>query len=274
MRFSVAFLFPLLPLIHGQRVAFVSPEYQRSDSTASPYEGNSRWPLGSTQVVAFSTPWEEYRLEFWQQDPSSGGILSSEFNYTQTAGNQRPQSFQWTVQTYEFQLSRSPIFFFWLFNSANSSLQQSSAYFNITINGASSSSTKTTTTRTTSRRTTLPTSSVLTGPTTTYTVTFSASTTSTPTSDASSGLSTGAAAGIGVGASLGGIAVLGLAGLVYFKRRKSRTEPQRSELPASKPLGYPIEPPKPEIPMSQYSHSPRPVEAPSHYEHHPAELGS
>ncbi|KAI1752797.1 hypothetical protein F4782DRAFT_530283 [Xylaria castorea] len=268
MRLLVVFLFSLLSLTHGKDAGFISPTYQHSSGVA--YGANSRWPLGSTQIVAFSTTWNEYRLEFWQQDLVSGARKSSKFNYTQTAGNELPQSFQWTVQTYELQLSNSPIFFFWLYNNDNSSLQQSSAYFNITIDGISSASASPSSGLTSM-------SSVLTGSTTTSNVLSSASTSTTPisspssTPDTSKGLSTGAAAGIGVGAALGGI-LLGITGLLYWKRKRPRTGRQRrSELPDSQPMGYSVGSPKLVIPTSR--HNPKPAEVPSHYNLSPVELG-
>ncbi|KAI1739224.1 hypothetical protein F4680DRAFT_423189 [Xylaria scruposa] len=271
MRFLAVFFFSLPSLIHGKDASFISPAYQRSTGTGK-YGADSQWSLGSTQIVAFSTIWDEYKLEFWQQDLASGAKKSSKFSYTQTAGQNTPQSFQWTVQTYEFQLSNSPVFFFWLRNSDNSSLQQSSAYFNITIDGTSSSSSGLT-----SLSTSLSTSTVLIGSTSTSNVLSSAFTSTTPisspsgTPDTSKGLSAGAAAGVGVGAALGGI-LLGVAGLLYWKRNRSRTGQQRrSELPASQPMEYSIGSPGTVVPIIE--HNPKPVEAPSRGDLSPVELG-
>ncbi|KAI0534954.1 hypothetical protein GGR58DRAFT_480961 [Xylaria digitata] len=275
MRFLVLLLFPVLSLSQGQQIGFISPAFQDTTNTGQ-YAGNSQWPLGSTQVVAFWTPWEEFRLEFWQQDLAGGARLSSQFSYNQTADEHLPQSFQWTVQTYEFQLSNSPIFFFWLFNNANSSIQQSSAYFNITIGDTSSTSASPT-----SRLTPLPTSmpsSILTTSTTIPNTLSSASTSSTPissssgTTDVSEGLSAGAKAGIGVGASLGGILVLGITGFVCLKRKRLRSERQQyPELQASQPIGYSIGLPETIVLMNE--HTPKPTEAPSHYNQPLVELG-
>ncbi|GAW15168.1 hypothetical protein ANO14919_045770 [Xylariales sp. No.14919] len=268
MHLSVVSLFALLiSIIHGQNAGFISPAYQHSEDTGT-YVGDSRWPLGSTRIVAFSTPWDEYRLEFWQQDLDGGAALSSQFSYTQTAGLAVPQSFQWTVQTYEVQLSRSPIFFFWLQNSLNSSMQQTSAYFNITIDATSSASTSPS-----SGASLLPTSelsSALAGSaTTTSSVLPSTSTTGTPISttsgmpDVSKELAPGAAAGIGVGATLGVASVAGIIGLAYLRRKRRRTEQQRwPELPGSQPMGYSIGPPEAVVgPTSQ--HAPKPPRVPS-----------
>ncbi|KAI0420363.1 hypothetical protein F5X98DRAFT_25613 [Xylaria grammica] len=235
---------------------------QHSEDTGT-YGGDSRWPLGSTQIVAFSTPWDEYRVEFWQQGLAGGAALSSQFSYTQTAGLALPQSFQWTVQTYELQLSRSPIFFFWLRISLNSSMQQSSAYFNITTDATSSASTSPL-----GARSLLPTSelsSALTGSaTTTSSVLPSASITGTHisttsgTPDVSKELAPGAAAGIGVGATLGVASVAGIIGFVYLRRKRRRTEQQRRpELPGSQPMGYSIGPPEAVVGTTS-QHAPKP----------------
>ncbi|KAI0545826.1 hypothetical protein F4679DRAFT_559906 [Xylaria curta] len=268
MRFLAVFFFSLPSLIHGKDASFISPAYQHSTGTGK-YGADSQWSLGSTQVVAFSTTWDEYRLEFWQQDLASGAKKSSKFNYTQKAGQNTPQSFQWTVQTYELQLSNSPVFFFWLHNNDNSSLQQTSAYFNITIDGTSSTLA--------SSSSGLTTSSVSTGSTTTSSVLSSAFTSTTPisspsgTPDTSKGLSAGAAAGVGVGAALGGI-LLGVAGLLYWKRNRLRTGQQiRSELPDSQPMGYSTGSPGTVAPISE--HNPKPAEAPSRDDLSPVELG-
>ncbi|KAI3328202.1 hypothetical protein F4824DRAFT_484375 [Ustulina deusta] len=277
MRFLAVLLLSLPSLIQGLNIGFISPAFQATTDTG-PFAGDSRWPLGSTQIVAFTTPWEEYRLELWQQSPAGGSAsVSSQFVYNQTDGNQLPQSFLWTVQTYEFQLANSPVFFFWLFNNADSTLQQSSAYFNITI-GDTSSPSASPSSQSTPSPTSMSSSVMM---RTTSNVIFSASTSSTPTSSPSStaevskGLSTGAMAGIGVGASIGGILVLGAAGAVFLKRRRSRGErQQRPELPGFQPMAYPVGSPKPVVPTTEYTPKPvAPAEAPSYYHPPRFELG-
>ncbi|KAI0970118.1 hypothetical protein F4678DRAFT_480799 [Xylaria arbuscula] len=269
MHFLAVLLLSLCPITYtqGLGVGFISPVYQDTTQTGQ-YAADNRWPLGSTQVVAFSTPWEEYRVELWQQSLAGGSARrSSQFSYIQTAGQQIPQSFQWTVQTYELQLSNSP----------SSDTQQTSAYFNITIEENSPSSTSSSTTLAS-----LPTSTrsgVLTAsPPTTTTINSSASTPSTPTptftgtEDASTGISTGAKAGIGVGASLGGLLVLGIAGLLYLKKKRLREERQQpSELQDPQIMGYSIGPPETVVSMNLYT--PKLVEAPSIHNPPPAELG-
>ncbi|KAI1275977.1 hypothetical protein F5Y07DRAFT_145904 [Xylaria sp. FL0933] len=276
MHLLVVLLLSLLPrFTHGLDVGFTSPHWQDT-TNPSPYAGDSQWPLGSTQVVAFSTPWTEYRLEFWQEDlPGGSAQRSSQFIYNQTAGKEFPQSFQWTVQTYEFQLSHSPVFFFWLFDNTNSSNQQSSAYFNITIQGASSLGTSSSPTPTQSSTLTASSSTAPSTPTFTNVSSVHTSSMPTPThsgtTEASKGLSTGAKAGIGVGAALGGLLVLGIASILFLKRRSGGQWQQRPELQDSHPMESSPGDLRTVVPTSQSS--PKLAEAPSYRNSSPVELG-
>ncbi|KAI8954003.1 hypothetical protein F4801DRAFT_576019 [Xylaria longipes] len=204
MRFPIVVL--LWPSSHllaqaAQEPSFISPKWQDTTSTA-PFAANGQWPLGSSQTVAFSAPWESYRIEFWQGILSGGARKSDQLVYNQSEGETLHQSFYWTVQTYDLQLSQSPVFFFWLFDNNNSSNQQSSANFNITLDTTSTSSSAVTNS--------LSSSSGVSSSTTTAATTTTLGFSSGPPSatPVSTGLSTGAAAGIGVGASLGGIIVM------------------------------------------------------------------
>ncbi|KAI1202481.1 hypothetical protein F5X97DRAFT_319167 [Nemania serpens] len=207
-----------MPQIRAQN-HFLSPTYNSTDQ-AGRYAGNPQWPLGSSQLVVFQTTWDDYRIEFWQQKLQGGGArLSSNLVY-KNRGENLPQSFRWTVQTYELQLSDSPIFFFWLHDN-KSSAQQTSAYFNITIETSSADPTAS---PTDSR------SSITSTPTASLIPSTSASLTGVPSPGSSSsrgiatikGLSTGAAAGIGVAVALGVIILAVVAGFVCFRRRRQR----------------------------------------------------
>ncbi|KAI0203564.1 hypothetical protein F4808DRAFT_24190 [Astrocystis sublimbata] len=305
MRFSIVFLLTLPSLIQGLGSSkFVSPTYQTTTSTVK-YSANSRWPLGSTQIVAFTTSWEEYRVELWQQKQAGGATLSSQFNYAQKDGEEFPQSFQWTVQTYELQLSRFPVFFFWLINNNNSSQQQASAYFNITIEDSTPSASASTSSEPTTSSSLMPSRFSTITTTTSHIISSSVSksstlstSTSTPVSNftesaaASRGLSAGAVAGIAVGVSLGGLLILGIAALVWFKKRRRRTALQATpptalpaapptdpyphpELPGTQKIYYAYEPPRYTMPTSHY-YTPKPAGAPYHYQCDslPAELGN
>ncbi|KAJ3569031.1 hypothetical protein NPX13_g6219 [Xylaria arbuscula] len=276
MRFSTAVFFSLSSFTHAAGVGFISPDFQATTERGK-YAGNSQWPLGSTQVVAFTTPWDVYRLELWQQSLAGGSASrSSMFSYKQMAtGKILPQSFQWTVQTYELQLSKSPIFFFWLFNGTDSDAQQSSAYFNITID-SSSASTNSPSGKSTSSASTEPSVTTFTPPSS---IDSSTSISATATSllvdpdNAPTGLSAGAKAGVGVGASLGGILILAIAGVLLWKRKRSNKEQQRAaELQDSQSMGYSYRTPSTVVETVQYT--PKPAEAPSYYELPPTELGA
>ncbi|KAH6657521.1 hypothetical protein BKA67DRAFT_532728 [Truncatella angustata] len=107
---------------------FISPNFQSSLNTGR-FAGVSAWDLGLSQLIAFQSTWDEYKIELWQQNLDVGNATSSPtLVYEQDAGDYLPQSFYWTVQTYEIQLPNSPVFFFWL-RDKNSHSQQSSAFF-------------------------------------------------------------------------------------------------------------------------------------------------
>ncbi|KAI0521372.1 hypothetical protein F5B22DRAFT_596645 [Xylaria bambusicola] len=260
--FALLFL-PLSFVTQVMGTKFVSPIFQDT-AKVGPYARNGHWPLGSTQVVAFATPWKEYRLELWQQSLAGGSARrSSQFTYKQKAnGTILPQSFQWTVQTYELQLSSSPIFFFWLFHGT-SDAQQSSAYFNITVNASPDSETVSRVTPTTSTETSNVVSSIST----------IVAPTSIPLSsdNVSNGLSTGAKAGIGVGASLGGILVLIVAGVVFMKRKSLHKERQQvAELHDSQTKAYSFNPSTTVVITG--GHNSKPDEVPQYYYEQPSEL--
>ncbi|KAI0098277.1 hypothetical protein GGR51DRAFT_565729 [Nemania sp. FL0031] len=275
--FVVVFL-SLLSYVSAQSAEFVSPQFEDT-SIGGRYGSNSLWPLGSTQIVAFSCPWESYRLELWQQHLSTqSAVLSTNFVYNQSAGEHLAQSFHWTVQTYELQLADSPVFFWWLYDNTDSTTQQTSAYFNITL-GSASDSTSSSSTPTPTVSSTLSTSS--TTQTTSSTSTSAPSSSSNPIQPAidspsatavSGQLSTGAAVGIGVGAAFGGILILAAGALLFLKRRKRREPLRRQlELQGSEPMKHTANPYENIIPASKYV--PHPVEAPPHYYSQPAELG-
>ncbi|KAI1168354.1 hypothetical protein F5B18DRAFT_671399 [Nemania serpens] len=237
MTFFAVVLVSLLSCVGAQTIGFISPKYQ--DTTlGGRYGSDSQWPLGSSQVVAFSCPWKSYRLELWQQKIGDevGAAVSSNFVYNQSAGQQLPQAFYWTVQTYELQLSASPVFFWWLFDNINTTSQgQPSAYFNISIDNTPSASTSS------SGGPTTTSSSTFSAPSATITVSSSDSSapnststsidiaSNTPTAAAGSrGLSVAGAVGIGVDLSLASILILAVAILLFLRwKRKQKQQPQQ-----------------------------------------------
>ncbi|KAI1261931.1 hypothetical protein F5Y18DRAFT_430702 [Xylariaceae sp. FL1019] len=170
---------------------FVSPKYQLS-SKGGQYGGDDTWPLGSSQLIGFVTTFDAYKIGLWQQDVKGGAALSETLVYTQESGENKPQSVYWIVQTYELRLSDSPVFFFWLMD-LNSTEQQASAYFNITLDNSSDPST-------------------------------TSASNSANTTKSSKALSPSAAAGIGVGVSLGVVSLLGLAVFAIWRRRRQRKQ--------------------------------------------------
>lgn len=194
------------------------------------------------------------------------------------AGQDLAQSFYWTVQTYDINLSVSPVFYLWM-RDANSSAQQSSAFFNITTSESSSSTTSTTSSSTTSSTSTAESSSASTTLSTSSTANPTTAVTGTVTSGADSGtsdtsnketnepsssLSTGATVGIAVGASVVGLAGLVWAGIFCWTRRRKRDEGiSRSEQTASWAQYVDN---KPQYPPSYYQQPPPrpPGPAPDH----------
>ncbi|KAI0874640.1 hypothetical protein GGS24DRAFT_331133 [Hypoxylon argillaceum] len=276
--FCVVFLL-LFSHSGAQNIGFISPKYQPT-SIGGSYGATSQWPLGSSQIVAFSCPWESYRLELWQQSLVGAGATSStNFVYNQSAGQHLDQSFYWTVQTYEFQLSNSPVFFWWLFDN-NSSSQQSSAYFNITIDAASSSSSSTspsaTPTPTLSSTPSTPPSTQATSSTDSSTASSTSASVqpalgSSSPAAASKNLSTGAAAGVGVGVALGVILIAAAGALLFWKRKRRQNNPRlQPELQGSGPMDNVNGSPAAGVPTSLYV--PKPGEAPPYYYPQPVEL--
>ncbi|KAI1186446.1 hypothetical protein F5B17DRAFT_403690 [Nemania serpens] len=225
MRYFLVLLFATLPQLRAQN-HFISPTYNSVDQTGR-YAGNPQWPLGSSQLVAFQATWDDYRIELWQQKLQGGAAsLSSSLVY-ENRGEDLPQSFRWTVQTYELQLSDSPIFLFWLHDN-NSSAQQTSAYFNITIEASSATPTASSTD---GRSSVTSASTVSTTPSTsaTLTATQPPGPSSSGVIATTKGLSTGAAAGIGVGVALGLLLVASIVGFACFRKRKQRQEQQQQQ---------------------------------------------
>ncbi|KAI0527944.1 hypothetical protein F5B22DRAFT_640920 [Xylaria bambusicola] len=210
---------------------FVSPRTGPPNGHG-PYGSNARWQLGSSQLVAFQTNWTAYKIELWQQPLQSTAIKAANIVYNQNVGQDLPQSFYWTVQTYNLLLADSALFFFSLQDS-NSPARKPSPFFNITIATAPVSSKTTTSSETTQSFSNQPTSS-----------TSSVSTVSTqaslPASSPSehmdmtqgvSGVSAGTAAGIGVGVA-SGIVLVAILIWVALRRRRRDQQQQQQQQPA------------------------------------------
>ncbi|KAJ8128455.1 hypothetical protein O1611_g5179 [Lasiodiplodia mahajangana] len=170
------------------------------------YSANHVYHLGQKQTIKFTTVYQNYKIDLWQQRPNenAGSLGPAVF---QTTGGAVTQ-FDWIVQAYQFDLSYSDMFFFWLTSNDKSESQSvTSHYFNITqVDAPASSPTISPSPSTTPNATNIP-------------------STSSPTSSSqsghqtSSGLSAGAQAGIGVGAALVGLAAIIVAFVIYRHSR-------------------------------------------------------
>lgn len=171
-------------------------------------------------------------------------------------------SFSWEVQLYDFDLSVSNVFFFWLFNGSSSNqgdtsiADLSSAYFNISSDDPPSSSTSASSSTTTTSGSSTATASATTtadadsatDASTTATTTSAAGSASSSSSGSSGdggggGISTGAGIGIGVGVGVAGFSAVACAALVvWYKRRKGKSgarAPAFNELHELPPGGDP-----------------------------------
>lgn len=230
------------------------------------YSTNPIYVLGDKQTIKFTTVYQNYKIDLWQQQPhqdaatagptvfrKSNSIIHP-FDYplliqAETTGGAVTQ-FDWLAQTYQFDLSYSSMFFFWLSSTSESedgSTQQSvtSHYFNITRDDEVTPSPTSSSSTTTSSITTSSTSS-------------SSTTTSTPAPGpaASTGLSAGAQAGIGVGAALAGLAAV-LVAYILYRRSRGTASTQASSEPT------PYSETKPSYPATQAYQGPQSHEMPA-----------
>ncbi|ETS86873.1 hypothetical protein PFICI_00701 [Pestalotiopsis fici W106-1] len=257
-----------LPLAAGN--GFISPAYQ--DTGTGPYGTVEVWELGSSQLVAFQTDYDAYSIELWQQNLQKASARNASSRvYSQSVGQDKAQSFRWTVQTYDITLSDSPVFFLWLRGPSDSDASQTSAFFNITI---PQESTTTSTTSSIATTATTATSSTSTQESSSTASTTTPTTTATPApSDTSSSLSGGAVAGIAVGASVVGLAGLVWAGIFcWTRRRKQNPGVTQVEQVGNWPPNQLDN--KPQHPPSYYQHpSPPPPESNHVYRPVPVEMG-
>ncbi|KAI0104274.1 hypothetical protein GGR51DRAFT_572737 [Nemania sp. FL0031] len=227
------------------------------------YSTNPVYHLGQKQTIKFTTIYQNYKIDLWQQrlHKNAASVGPAVF---QTTGGAVTQ-FDWIVQAYQFDLSSSDMFFFWLTSTDNTKSQSfTSHYFNITQDDTPASSSSAT----------LPPSI---GLSSTASIPSTAATTSpSPTrNQASSGLSAGAQAGIGVGAALAGLAAILVAFAIYRRSRVKRndqtpeTKPSQTHGNEESPQGQDREYYKPQdVPVETANHrtliySQNPVELPA-----------
>ncbi|KAG8164281.1 hypothetical protein KVR01_006199 [Diaporthe batatas] len=254
---------------------FSSPNYVVSYGPGQ-YQSNVLWYVGETKEVVYDISdvvdgLETYTIALWQQSMAGGGanlgpVVNSEPSWSSWAVNLPPlimlshtgkaatdsdqHSFTWTVNLYEFDVTWSNVFFFWIFNGSASDQGNmdgpnvSSAYFNITADDPQTVS-STTSSATSTTSTSTPGTSTLTSATTSEfagniepTQTTVDSATTAPTSKAADsgssdtvnggGISTGARIGIGVGVGLVGISAVVCAGIIVWYKRKKRGSSQEN----------------------------------------------
>lgn len=205
------------------------------------YTENSRYVIGETRRIKFTTTFRDYTINLWQQSltqsaATKGPAIFSVSRLTSCFPiiNQLltlPQKgvpdgavteFDWLVQLYQFDLSDSNVFFLWLNSSSDSSLLFSSHYFNIT-DQTSTSSTPTPSSSTASKSSLTLTRPSTTSPSPSSTTSPTPPSTPTPTLPPPNVLSTGAQAGIGVGAALAGLAAIIIAVVFYRRSRQQRS---------------------------------------------------
>ncbi|KAF3067068.1 hypothetical protein GL218_08870 [Daldinia childiae] len=195
---------------------------------SNPPPSRVTWKVGEIQSISFNTGFETFSIALWQEAPHGGSAILGPIVF-QTVNNAATQ-FTWLVQTYDFDLTVSNVFFFWMFDGDpsyqgdQSSPQISSPFFNISNKATVSN--------------------------TTYTTPLSTSTSQAPLSSTglnsstgsnqneafqkdSNELSAGAKAGIGISVSIIGLAIITCIGL-YIGRSKKQNDPIIDE-----PVGSP-----------------------------------
>ncbi|KAI1772468.1 hypothetical protein F4818DRAFT_172868 [Hypoxylon cercidicola] len=192
---------------------------------------NVLWRLGETQSIKFTTTYSSYNIYIYQQDEDESVAAEGSQIYGVLDGG--VTQFDWAVQTYDFDLKTSEVFFLRLWSTdLDSDDPVTSHYFNITASAASSSSSVSSPTPTS-------TSTTVSSSATTSTAIGAAASTSGSLPSATQGpsstkkahsLSTGAQAGIGVGVGLAGLIAIA-AGVVLWRRRKN----SRRGIPENQP---------------------------------------
>ncbi|KAI0850644.1 hypothetical protein F5Y00DRAFT_232844 [Daldinia vernicosa] len=190
---------------------------------SNPPPGQVTWNIGEIQNISFKTDFETFSIALWQEGPDRNSATLGPIVF-QTVNNAATQ-FTWLVQTYDFDLTVSSVFFFWMFDGDpsfqgdQSSPQISSSFFNI-----SNETTVSTTTQTTP-----PSTSASQPP-------LSSLTDSNPNEAVrkdSNELSAGAKAGIGISVSIIGLAIITCIGL-YIRKSK-----RQSHHVVDEPVGSP-----------------------------------
>ncbi|MCJ1350622.1 MAG: hypothetical protein MMC33_000603 [Icmadophila ericetorum] len=179
------------------------------------YSANVVFTLGQTQDIQWVTVYNNYTISLWQQNLQEASAAEGVAIFAKQSSEPNIESFVWTVQTYNFQLSDSNVFYLGVNFPDDPNF--TCHYFNIS---AASTTSSTSSTSAASQSSTFTSS------------TPSSATTTTPalentSQQSSTGLSTGAEAGIGAG--VGAIVLIAAAagGIWWWWWR--RTTIKRSE---------------------------------------------
>ncbi|KAF2088230.1 hypothetical protein K490DRAFT_64907 [Saccharata proteae CBS 121410] len=199
--------------------------YPTAPGSSGNFLADLSWELGSSQTITWTTSLDEYSMYLYHQKTNPDSGIEVKQIYTATSNGSGDQSFDWTVQLYDTNLTVSPVYFFWIDPGATNGFTLH--YFNITEASSSSSSASSTTTTATDSISS-STTSASTAATTTSAKAAAAATTSAAAATASGGRSSSSSsstalkAGLGVGLGLG-IPLVLIAGIwIGLKMVKAR----------------------------------------------------
>lgn len=235
--FFVVVLVAWLPILCAA-VGEVGNFFNPPATTNQDLEFNAVFRLDEIVTIKWTTTLSNYSIVFYQNVPGVAANRGEAAIYSTTDGS-GVQQFRWRVQTYDFSLDDTPVYFFWLSEgefedigdpSTLDSTGFTSAYFNITQEDTSSSSSSSSTSSS-SRLSSSSTRSATLSSTASTSATNAAAASQTnansnansnSTADASpssSGIGTGGIVGI-VAAIVGALAVAGLAAFWWYRKRQ------------------------------------------------------
>jgi hypothetical protein len=247
------FVFDLLPVVDAQTDAqnfFVNPTLPGPNQA---FSANPAWDVGSTQTIKWSSNYENFTINLWQQDLGFQGaalgpgptifcnagplpfpltVLTPMISAAKANYDKDVDQFDWVVQTFNFALSESNVFFLWLTTPGVGGI--TSHYFNISKEATSSSSSSSSISSSTSASrstSSVPSTSSSSAASSSDASLAAPATNPTQTASVNNGLTNGAKIGIGVGASFGGVILLLLLAVVVLmlkKLKKRRQSPPSS----------------------------------------------
>ncbi|KAI0110254.1 hypothetical protein F4814DRAFT_426340 [Daldinia grandis] len=193
---------------------------------SNPPPGQATWKVGEVQSISFRTEFTTFSIALWQQAPDGASATLGPIVF-QTVNNAATQ-FTWLVQTYDFDLAVSSVFFFWMFEGDpslqgnQSSPQMSSSFFNLSNETTVSTTTQATPPSTSASQAPL-------SPTNLESPTESSK--NEAIQEDPNELSAGAKAGIGISVSIIGLAIIACIGFYIRKLKK------QSHLAVHEPVG-------------------------------------